>query len=263
MITSLVSVDTIVKTVLIVLVFGFIAILIIKRFLYFKPTYEFIYPQAKFEDIMEGGIHALFLPNPSTNKVVLFCHGNAGNVSTRQDKVISLNNLGYSVLIFDYRGFGQSRGVPSEENCYQSACIFTDMLIKRYNKENIVIYGESLGAAVAAHVALKYGLPVLILESGMPSISSVISSKMKALSILSFIFYEFDTVSYLKSYRGRALVLHGRNDEIISWDSTKEMRDLAEKVIELEGSHNHPVIPYEEIKTFIETKLVINESNKL
>ena len=248
----MITLDTLVKTILIIVVFGFIAILIIKRFLYFQPTYEFMYPQAKFEDIVEGGIHAWFLPNPTTNKVVLFCHGNGGNVSHRQDKVIALNKLGYSVLIFDYRGYGQSKGVPTEENCYQNASMFCELLIKRHGgKENVILYGESLGAAVASYIALKYAIPVLVIESGLPSISALLSSKVKALGALGFIFYEFNTVSYLKNYRGKTMVLHCRNDEIISWESTEEMRSLATKVIEISGSHNNPDIPWDEIKTFI------------
>ena len=242
--------STIIKFGIIAIAFIFIAILIIKRFCYFRPSYEFMEPIANYEDIREGNVHAWFLAGQN-GKVVLFCHGNAGNISNRQNKVTSLNKMGYSVLIFDYRGFGQSKGVPCEDSCYRDACVYTDVLIKKAGRENIICYGESLGAAVAAHVALKYNIGILIIESGLPSIQQFIKSKMVVLGILGFLFPEFNTVNYLKTYKGRVLMLHCLHDEIVSWDSTEEMRGLVKTVIEMEGNHNNPNIPWEKINEFI------------
>ena len=247
----MVDLESIIKITIIVLTLMFIIVLVTKRFLYFRPSYEFMYPKAKFEEIMEGNIHAWFLQNDTSNKVLLFCHGNAGNLSHRQDKIIALHSIGFSVLIFDYRGFGQSKGVPHEENCYQNACMYAEMMTKKYGKENIVLYGESLGAPVASHVALKYNFPILILESGLPGISTFLKHKSKFLGLFGFIFNEFNTVDYLRNYKGRVLVLHCKNDDIIPWDSTEDMRKRAEKIIEMEGNHNSPIIPYPEIQKFV------------
>lgn len=247
----MITIDTVIKIILVTLVLCFISILVIKRFLYFRPTYDILTPRENFEDIFEGDIHAWFLPNKNSSKVILFCHGNGGNLSYRQDKLIALHSLGYSVLIFDYRGYGRSKGVPSEDACYHTANMFTDILIKKYGKENIVLYGESLGSAVAAYVALRYNIPTLIIESGISSIKSVIKSKSNLIGLLSFVFYEFNTLSYLQAYKGRTLLLHCKNDEIVLWETTENLRQLATKVIEMSGSHNNPNIPWGEIKTFI------------
>jgi hypothetical protein len=249
---------TIIKIALIAAAFIFIAILIIKRFCYFQPSYEFAEPLANFEDIREGNVHSWFLPGQN-GKVILFCHGNAGNISHRQDKVINMNKLGYSVLIFDYTGFGHSKGVPGEESCYRDACIYADLLIKKAGRENVVCYGESLGAAVAAHVALKYNIGILVIESGLPSIKQYMKSKAKVLVVVGFLFPEFNTVEYLRNYRGRSLVMHCPHDEIISWDSTEEMRKLATKVIEMEGSHNSPIVPWKDLNDFLLNQPTINE----
>ena len=246
---------TIIKFALIAVAFLFIAILIIKRFCYFRPSYEFMYPKAQFEDIKEGNVHAWFLAGEN-GQVILFCHGNGGNVSHRQDKLIALNKLGYSVLIFDYRGYGQSKGVPNEQACYQNACMYADILIKKTGRENVILYGESLGAAVAAHVALKYNLGILIIESGLPSIKDLLKSKANVLGFFGFIFHEFNTVNYLRGYRGRTLVLHCRNDEIVPWNATEEMRARAEHVVEMNGDHNSPEVPWEKIDEFIKMKSV-------
>jgi len=248
------NLEDIIKIILIVIAFLFIVILIVKRFLYFHPSYEFMNHETEFEDIMEGNVHAWFI-HGDTSKVVLFCHGNAGNISHRQDKIISLNNIGFSVLIFDYTGFGHSKGVPTEEKCYHNACMFADILINKYGRDNIVVYGESLGAAVGAHVVLKYRLPILIIESGLPGIKYYLKSRYRFLSFLGFLFNDFNTVDYLNGYHGRLLVLHCRNDEIISWDNVEKIRNIAEKVIEMNGGHNTPQIPWEEVKKFVERNL--------
>ncbi len=77
--------------------------------------------------------------------------------------------MNHSVLIFDYSGFGQSRGVPNEQLCYANASLFVEYLVRRgYSLQNIIPYGESMGAAVAAYVTRKYNLPKIILESSLP-----------------------------------------------------------------------------------------------
>lgn len=246
----MVNIEPIVKIALIVVACIFVLVLIAKRFLYFKPSSDFEYPQANFEDIYEGEIHAWFLKG-NNNKLILFCHGNAGNISHRQEKVINLNNLGYSVLIFDYTGFGNSKGVPTESKCYHNGCMFADIFINKYGKNNIIPYGESMGGAVASHIALRYNMPYLILESALPSIKSYISSHYKLLGIISFLFNDFNTNDYVKKYTGKILVLHCRNDEIVYWDTTETLRNRATKVIEMNGGHNDAQIPWNEIDRFL------------
>ena len=236
---------------LVIIVLIFIMILLVKRFFYFRPASEFLEPEIPIEELSEGNIHAWFIKGQG-DKVILFCHGNTGNLSHRQNKLSELNKLGYSVLIFDYRGYGQSSGVPNEQVCYHDACMYTTWLLQRYDKKNIVMYGESMGAAVAIHVATKYKIKMVIIESGIPDMSTML---WKPLRVLSFIFKEFDTVGYLKYYTeknmGRVLVLHCVNDEIIPWGKTELMRSLATKTIEMEGNHFNPIIPWVEIDNFI------------
>jgi hypothetical protein len=242
--------ETIIKLFFIVFVVGFVILLIIKRFLYLRPTYEFLRPIANYEELYEGSIHSWFLQGTNDN-VILFCHGNSGNISHRQTKIIELNKMGYSVLIFDYTGFGQSIGVPSEQNCYNNACVYADFLVKKYSKDNIIMYGESIGASVASYTALRYNIPILIIESGLPSIKTLLS-KYKILTLFGFLFNDYNTVSYLKYYKGRTLIMHCKNDEIVPWNITNEMRKYGTKVIEMTGSHNNPTIPWNYVNEFIE-----------
>lgn len=245
--------DTILKIVVVGFVILFIVILIVKRFCYFRPSYDFAYPKAEFEDIMEGNVHAWFI-NGTNNKIVLFCHGNGGNISHRQDKIIELNKLGYSVLIFDYCGFGRSRGVPNEQMCYHNAGMYMNFLLTKFPKENVILYGESLGAAVAVYTGRRYNVKNIILESPLPSIRSLIKSWYPYLGLIGFIFPEFDTDSYINGYKGRILTLHCVNDEIIPYSLTENIRNNSTKFVPMEGSHNYPKIPWNEIDSFLKEK---------
>jgi uncharacterized protein len=231
----------------------FIIILVIKRFAYFRPSYDFTAPIDTFEDIREGNLHAWY-KSGSSNKVILFCHGNAGNISYRQGKLIEFLKMGHSVLIFDYSGFGQSTGVPSEQMCYANADMFISYLRRRgYKKADIIPYGESLGAAVAAYVARKYSLPCVIIEGGLPGIKRLIKFWYPKIGpIVGLVFNEFDTVSYLEGYKGRIMILHCVNDEIIPYKISQEMSEISTVSIDMDGSHNMPIIPWNRVRDFIQ-----------
>lgn len=243
-----------VKIFLIGIVILFILTLIIKRFAYFRPSYSFSIPKENYQDIREGNLHAWYKKG-TTGKVILFCHGNSGNLSHRQDKLIPFFKMGHSVLIFDYSGFGQSKGVPNEQLCYFNACTFVEYLLRKgYKLENIIPYGESMGASVASYIGRKYNLSKIILESSLPGIKYLITFWYPYLSFLSPIFSEFDTVSYMKGYKGKSLFMHCINDEIVPYGINTELKSLCTNTVDMEGSHNNPLIPWEVVQKFIETE---------
>jgi alpha-beta hydrolase superfamily lysophospholipase len=100
-------------------------------------------------------LSAWFVPAPKPRGVVLFFHGNAGSIAHRLDYLRMFNQLEFSVLIFDYRGYGKSSGKPTEEGTYQDAEAAWKYLVETRHvaPSSIVIYGESLGGAVAAWLA--------------------------------------------------------------------------------------------------------------
>jgi pimeloyl-ACP methyl ester carboxylesterase len=243
--------ETLIKIGLILSAIIFISVLLIKRFLYFNPSSEYIEPRETYQVLQQGHISAWFLKNDVSDKVILYCHGNSGNISTRENKILKLRDLGCSVLIFDYSGYGNSSGVPNEQQCYDDASIMIAMLLQNYNAQNIILYGQSLGCPVATYVAIKYDIPVLVLESPLPSIKYFIHHKFPSLSFLSFLFPEFDTNKYIKSYKGKSLMLHSNVDEIIPIISTLELQQNVTQFIPMYGSHNNPKIPWDKIKNFI------------
>ncbi|MBU1888379.1 MAG: alpha/beta fold hydrolase, partial [Candidatus Omnitrophica bacterium] len=116
----------------------------------------------KYEDVYfktpdNARLNAWFFPADDSTATILFCHGNGGNISHRIEKIALLNNLGLDVSIFDYRGYGRSRGRPSEKGFYADAGSAYGYLVseKNISPEKIILYGESLGGAVAIDLAAR------------------------------------------------------------------------------------------------------------
>ena len=222
-------------------------ILLIKRFLYFKPCSLFLETYENFEDIYEGNLHGWYKKG-TKDIAILYCHGSQKNISYKQDDIKNILNLGYSVLIFDYNGYGKSSGVPNEQLCYSNARIFMEFLLKKgYKKENIVPYGEDIGAAVALYTGITYNLSKTIIVSTFPSIDRIVSYKLPFVNFFKFLFTEFKTEYYLKNYKGQTLLLQSTEDEIIDYNY---MNNLPCIIIPISGSHYQPTIEWNTIDDF-------------
>ena len=246
-----------IKAVLIIVASIFIFILIVKRFLYFRPSLHFLPTRENYQEINNGHLNGWLLPGPNRahgekSKIILLCHGNGGNISHKEEKMISMRIMGYSVFVFDYSGYGKSGGVPSEQQLYDDASAIVALFRQTYQPEQIILYGESLGGPIATYVARRYSIPTLILESPLPSIKAVIETKYPMISFLSFLFPEFDTASYLNGYKGKSLLMHSHTDDIIPYESIKNLIMFSTEHIVIEGSHNNPIIPWDKIKIFLE-----------
>ncbi len=112
-----------------------------------------------FEELrLDDGTSALWCPLPNSQTTVLYCHGNFGNISMREDWVRALQqHLNASVLLFDYPGFGKTRGKPVESGCYRSGeSAFSSLLQRGVEEKNIVLWGKSLGAGIATELAVRH-----------------------------------------------------------------------------------------------------------
>ena len=117
-------------------------------------------------------LHAWYVSVPQPRGVVLFLHGNAGNISHRLDSLAMFARLGYATLIVDYRGYGRSEGRPSEEGTYLDALAAWRHLTAERGiaPGDVVLFGESLGAAVAAWLAAQVQPRALVILSGFVSV---------------------------------------------------------------------------------------------
>jgi len=170
-----------------------------------------------------------YVESSTTNGVVLWCHGNAGNIINRLENLRELYRLGLSVFLFDYRGYGRSQGRPSEEGLYQDAMGAHDYLTRTrmIRPERIVIFGRSLGAAVAGELAVQKSAVGLILESSFPSIGAVAKFHYGGLPVHWLLGADFALIDRLPHLSLPKLIIHGDQDEIIPLELGRQVFEAA------------------------------------
>jgi fermentation-respiration switch protein FrsA (DUF1100 family) len=161
--------------------------------------------------------------------VLLWCHGNAGNVIHRLENLAELYRLGLSVFIFDYRGYGRSAGKPSEEGLYQDALAAHAYLtsVRGIRPERLILFGRSLGASVAGIVAGRRPAAGLILESPFPSIAAMARAHYAGLPMHWLLSGRFPLAEQLSRVTMPVLVIHGDRDDIVPIALGREVFDAA------------------------------------
>lgn len=153
--------------------------------------------------------------SPSRALVVYF-HGNGGNLSIWAPILSELARHGFDVLAFDYRGYGLSTGRPTETGLYRDA----DAVIEHASSllagsRPLVYWGRSLGTAVAAYAATRRPPDAIVLEAGFPDARSIIRSSPPLALLGLFSTYRFPTAEWLERVQAPALVMHGDADQVI------------------------------------------------
>jgi fermentation-respiration switch protein FrsA (DUF1100 family) len=176
-------------------------------------------------------VHGWWLPKQGARWGVLVCHGNAGNISHRLERArLMQQRLGASVLLFDYRGYGRSTGSPDEEGTYRDARAAYRHLVddKGIAAERLLLFGESLGAAVAVQLALEKPAAALVLESAFTSIPDMARAAYPFLPPVGpLIRTRYETLAKLPRLRVPLLVLHGERDEIVPFDQARRLFEAA------------------------------------
>ena len=225
------------------------------------------YEDARFSASDGVKLHGWFVPGKGDTTLVWF-HGNAGNIGGRVDNILLLNQrLGVNVFIFDYRGYGQSEGKPSEKGTYLDAEAALAYLRSRQGSapdEKLVLFGRSLGCAVAAEMATRHRVHGVILESPFTSIRAMARRTYPYLPtgiLVQFIQTRYDTLSKIKDVHSPLMVLHGDQDEMIPFEQGRELFDAAnepKRFYSIEGaSHNDTYVVggdayFEALKRFVE-----------
>jgi len=188
-----------------------------------------------------------FIPADNARGVILFCHGNAGNISHRLDSIQIFHRLGLDVFIFDYRGYGQSEGSPTEEGTYQDAEAAWQYLIetRQTDPSQIIIFGRSLGGAVASWLAQSHQPGALILESTFTSLPEVAATHYPYLPVRFLLRFQYNTAEYLGRIDCPVLIVHSRDDEIMPFSHGRRLFEIAgepKELLEIHGTHNEGFI---------------------
>lgn len=225
-----------------------------ESFIFFPSRYpagEWDPPDLEFQDVefrsADGTrLHGWYLPHPHPRAVILFSHGNAGNLSHRADTARLLHELaGASVMLYDYRGYGRSEGRPNEEGILKDARAARQWLAVRegIDHRQIVLMGRSLGGAVAVDLA-QDGARGLVLESTFTSIPEMAAVHYPWLPFRKLIRNRFDSLSKITAYQGPLLQSHGTSDRIVPFEIGQRLYEAAnqpKQFLAIEGGdHNDP-----------------------
>ena len=205
----------------------------------------------KYEDIFfltddNLRLNGWFIPSENPQGTLLFCHGNAGNISHRVEIIDIFRKLNLNVFIFDYRGYGRSQGIPNEQGLYQDAQAAYQYLLSRpdVDKEAIVIYGKSIGANVAINLASKVDAACLISEGGFTSAYDMGKKLFPYLPIKWMITVKYDALEKIKDITIPKLIIHSKDDEIIPFRLGERLFEAApqpKEFYQMRGSHNEAI----------------------
>ncbi|MBX3301465.1 MAG: alpha/beta hydrolase [Nitrospira sp.] len=171
-----------------------------------------------FQSSDGGQLFGWYVEATADRPVMLWCHGNAGNIINRLDNLRLLYQMGLSVFLFDYRGYGKSQNIhPTEKGLYADATGAYDYLarIRKIRPERVVLFGRSLGASVAGDLAAQRPASALILESSFPSIEAVAKVHYGGLPVHWFLKAEYRLIDRLPYLSLPKLIIHGDKDDII------------------------------------------------
>ncbi len=219
----------------------------------YYPTHDVVRTPADaglpFEDVTiatDDGetLHGWWIPSGRAGTpVLLFFHGNGGNVSHRTEKLAVLHNLGADTFIIDYRGYGNSSGTPSEPGMYRDAHAAYQYLVttRGIPAERILVYGESLGSAVAVHLATEAKTGGVVVESGFTSVPDIAQKRFPVLPVRWVLKHQFDTLDKVRRINAPLLLLHSREDELFDMSHPERLLAAAQppkRMVELRGGHN-------------------------
>ncbi len=237
----------------------FVCIIVIFAVMYFRyiekrslfyPTKEIeFFPQAAgltYEDVFfktsdNLEINAWFVPAKDVRYTILFSHGNAGNISHRLEKLKFFHDLGCNVFIFDYRGYGKSKGKPYEQGFYRDIQGAYNYLLSRGVKsEQIIGYGESIGGAVIIDLASQNKVKGIIIDSSISNAKDMVKIIYPLLPYWIFS-SRWDSLKKIKSITIPKLIIHSINDEIVPYKLGRKLFENAaepKEFLPIHGGHN-------------------------
>ena len=202
-------------------------------------AYEDIY----FKTADDIELNGWFIPAEGARKTLLFFHGNGGNISHRLDSLNILHGLGLSVFIIDYRGYGQSQGTTSEQGTYRDAEAAWQFLTETrgITDKDIIIFGRSMGAAIATWLASQHTPNMLILESSFTSVVDMAKHYYPYLPTQLLTRIKYASIDRIENIQCPVLISHSQTDEIVPFEFGRALFEKAQtpKVfMELKGGHN-------------------------
>lgn len=202
----------------------------------------------EFEDVWirtpdDLKLHGWFVPAANAKGTILFFHGNAGNISHRLDSLEIFNELGFNTLIIDYRGYGKSEGKPTEIGTYIDAKAALDYLVeeRKISLKKTILFGRSMGAAIAAWLGSTVDVPGIVLESGFTSAVEMGQRSFPIFPVRLLLRYKYETLNYVRRIRSPILIGHSTEDGLVPFKMGERLFQAASEPKEFlvfSGPHN-------------------------
>ncbi|MCC6488300.1 MAG: alpha/beta hydrolase [Candidatus Hydrogenedentes bacterium] len=209
------------------------------------PAYRWAYEDVTL-DVWNESTCGWYVPVENARGTLLFCHANAGTMADRLESMAVFRDLGFNCFIFDYGGYGNSSGSPSEDRCNADAlAAWTHLTSTKGEKaDRIVIFGRSLGGGIATNLAWEVrSTPpaALILESTFESVVKMGQEIFLFVPVRWFIRDRFDSAAKIGEVNTPVLIIHSPDDEIIPYHHGKRLFELAREpktFLDIRGDHN-------------------------
>lgn len=197
-----------------------------------------------FIPVQEGIIHGLLLHCHEPRGLILYFHGNKGDLSKWSLVGQELLKHKYDVLMIDYRGYGKSTGARSEKSLYQDAEAVWDYMKDHFNYQKRVVFGRSLGSAIASHLASQRPIDQLILETAMSSLKDTIPVLYRLIAFRSLIRYQLNSMGRINDVSCPIYILHGTTDRVVPFHLGQKLyhaiKQQDKKMIVINnGKHNN------------------------
>lgn len=236
------------------------------------PELQGVMEDVFFENKDRMSLNAWYAPAKDGKPVILYCHGQAEHIAYLQKPYQVMIDNGYGVFAVEYRGHGKSEGIPSEVGIYQDICDAVEFLKanKGLREEDIVVWGRSMGGAVAADAATKHNFAGAILESTFTTIKEASEYIIKSgcnhpifgprrkflfrLAKFCPMSQQFNTVGKIHKIKSPLLILHSKNDLIVDYrmaQTNAQTHGNARLFMVEEGSHDHSDWAYDEVLDFL------------
>ena len=217
-----------------------------------KHTFQYETPSEEVYLETPDGVqlNALHFKKKNSNGIILYFHGNAGNIKRWAGLTTNLRQYPYDLFILDYRGYGKSDGEYNEQMMYEDALLAFDHLAKHYSNDAIIVYGRSLGSTFGTYVAAQRDVKSLILETPFYGLKKMLVESYTFFALDKFLNYRFPTYLYAPKVNCPVFLLHGTEDLIVPYEQSLMLKGSFTKaskieLITIEGGHHNDLVKFD------------------
>lgn len=224
----------------------------------YKYDFSFDFEEVNLPTSDDETINALHIKAENPKGIILYFHGNQGNLVRWGEITSYFTQFQYDVFVIDYRGYGKSTGEYNEVEMYKDALLSYEYVKKQFKEEEIIVYGRSLGTTFAAKVAADNSPKHLILEAPFYSLHNAANHKYKVIPKF-FLNFKFKTYTFISKIQSPITIFHGNDDKITPFEGSKELFKLIKsskkEFIPLEKGTHHNVRSYKKYRSTLKTIL--------